>query len=251
MSDISVRNLSFGYDENLVFDGINLEYDCKDFLAIIGPNGGGKSTLLKLMLGLNKPSGGMIEVFGQEPASVSKAVGYVPQNIPINQSFPMRVLEVVLMGRIDKKLFGFYGKDDKIEAEAALERVGMGEFTRRKIGDLSGGQRQRVYIARALCAKAKILMLDEPTASIDTKGQADVYRLLKQINEDGTGVVLISHDVNLTLNFATKVAYVNHDLFMHEISHGSKQDFIEHLASEHRHFCDVEVALKECGCGRH
>ena len=168
MSDISVRNLSFGYDENLVFESINLEYDCKDFLAIIGPNGGGKSTLLKLMLGLNKPSGGTIEVFGQEPASVSKAVGYVPQNIPINQSFPMRVLEVVLMGRIDKKLFGFYGKDDKIEAEAALERVGMGEFTRQKIGELSGGQRQRVYIARALCAKAKILMLDEPTASIDT-----------------------------------------------------------------------------------
>ena len=182
MSDISVRNLSFGYDENLVFDGINLEYDCKDFLAIIGPNGGGKSTLLKLMLGLNKPSDGTIEVFGQEPASVSKAVGYVPQNIPINQSFPMRVLEVVLMGRIDKKLFGFYGKDDEIEAEAPLERVGMGEFTRRKIGELSGGQRQRVYIARALCAKAKILMLDEPTASIDTKGQADVYKLLKQIN---------------------------------------------------------------------
>jgi len=87
MSDISVRNLSFGYDENLVFDGINLEYDCKDCLAIIGPNGGGKSTLLKLMLGLNKPSGGTIEVFGQERASVSKAVGYVPQNIPINQIF--------------------------------------------------------------------------------------------------------------------------------------------------------------------
>ena len=237
MSDVSVRNLSFGYDENLVFEGINLEYDCKDFLAVIGPNGGGKSTLLKLILGLNKP------------ASVSKAVGYVPQNIPINQSFPMRVLEVVLMGRIDKKLFGFYGKDDKIEAEAALERVGMGEFTRRKIGELSGGQRQRVYIARALCAKAKILMLDEPTASIDTKGQADVYKLLKQINAEGTGVVLISHDVNLTLNFATKVAYINHDLFMHEISHGSKQDFIEHLARDHRHFCDVEVALKECGCG--
>ena len=142
MSDVSVRNLSFGYDENLVFDGINLEYDCKDFLAVIGPNGGGKSTLLKLVLGLNKPSGGTIEVFGQEPASVSKAVGYVPQNIPINQSFPMRVLEVVLMGRIDKKLFGFYGKDDKIEAEAALERVGMGEFTRRKIGELSGGQQR-------------------------------------------------------------------------------------------------------------
>ena len=167
MSDISVRNLSFGYDENLVFDGINLEYDCKDFLAIIGPNGGGKSTLLKLMLGLNKPSGGTIEVFGQEPASVSKAVGYVPQNIPINQSFPMRVLEVVLMGRIDKKLFGFYGKDDKIEAEAALERVGMGEFTRRKIGELSGGQRQRVALARAFIMKPDLLLLDEAFSALD------------------------------------------------------------------------------------
>ena len=182
MSDIEIRNLSFGYDENLIFDSINLSYDIKDFLAIIGPNGGGKSTLLKLMLGLVKPKSGEVKIFGKNPSEVSKSIGYVPQNIFVNANFPMRVLEVVLMGRIDKKLFGFYSKDDKIEAFKALERVGMKEFFDRRIGELSGGQRQRVYIARALCSKAKILMLDEPTASIDTKGQAGVYKLLSEIN---------------------------------------------------------------------
>lgn len=249
MSDISVENLSFGYDENLIFNGINFSYDRKDFLAIIGPNGGGKSTLLKLLLGLCEPNDGKIIFFGKKPKEVSKLIGYVPQLIDLNKNFPMRVLDVVLMGRIDKKIFGFYSKEDKAHALKALQRVGMGEFALRRISDLSGGQRQRVYIARALCAETKILMLDEPTASIDTKGQADVYRLLKRINESGIGVILISHDVNLTLNFASKVAYVNQDLFMHEISQDSKQSFIEHLASNHKHFCDVEVALRECGCG--
>ena len=203
MSDISVRNLSFGYDENLVFDGINLEYDCKDFLAIIGPNGGGKSTLLKLMLGLSKPSGGTIEVFGQEPASVSKAVGYVPQNIPINQSFPMRVLEVVLMGRIDKKLFGFYGKDDKIEAEAALECVGMGEFMRLKIGELSGGQRQRAWIAMAIAQDTEILFLDEPTSFLDVAHQMEVLRLVQHLNEAyGKTIIMVLHELNQAARFA-------------------------------------------------
>ena len=249
MSDIEIRNLSFGYDENLIFDSINLSYDIKDFLAIIGPNGGGKSTLLKLMLGLVKPKSGEVKIFGKNPSEVSKSIGYVPQNIFVNANFPMRVLEVVLMGRIDKKLFGFYSKDDKIEAFKALERVGMKEFFDRRIGELSGGQRQRVYIARALCSKAKILMLDEPTASIDTKGQAGVYKLLSEINSDKTGVILISHDVTMTLGFSTKVAYVNHKIHMHDITPSdSKQDFINHLASEHKHFCDVEIALKECGC---
>ena len=226
MSDISVENLSFGYDENLIFNGINFSYDRKDFLAIIGPNGGGKSTLLKLLLGLCEPNDGKIIFFGKKPKEVSKLIGYVPQLIDLNKNFPMRVLDVVLMGRIDKKIFGFYSKEDKAHALKALQRVGMGEFALRRISDLSGGQRQRVYIARALCAETKILMLDEPPASI-----------------------LISHDVNLTLNFASKVAYVNRDLFMHEISQDSKQSFIEHLASNHKHFCDVEVALRECGCG--
>ena len=246
---IKIRNLNFSYDKQVVLEGINLEYSSDEFLAIIGPNGGGKSTLLKLILGLLKPQSGEIKLFGKEPSEVSKFIGYVPQNFLSNQSFPMMVLEVVLMGLIDKKIFGFYSKDEKALALSALEKVGMREFANARIGELSGGQRQRVYIARALCANAKVLILDEPTASIDTKGQAEIYEILKGINANGVGVVLVSHDLNIVLNYATKIAYVSKNLHIHKTHENiAKREFIEHLARTHSHFCDVEIALGECGC---
>ena len=246
---IKIRNLNFSYDKQVVLEDINLEYSSDEFLAIIGPNGGGKSTLLKLILGLLKPQSGEIKLFGKEPSEVSKFIGYVPQNFLSNQSFPMMVLEVVLMGLIDKKIFGFYSKDEKALALSALEKVGMSEFANARIGELSGGQRQRVYIARALCANAKVLILDEPTASIDTKGQAEIYEILKGINANGVGVVLVSHDLNIVLNYATKIAYVSKNLHIHKTHENlAKREFIEHLARTHSHFCDVEIALGECGC---
>ena len=246
---IKIRNLNFSYDKQVVLEDINLDYSSDEFLAIIGPNGGGKSTLLKLILGLLKPQSGEIKLFGKEPSEVSKFIGYVPQNFLSNQSFPMMVLEVVLMGLIDKKIFGFYSKDEKALALSALEKVGMREFANARIGELSGGQRQRVYIARALCANAKVLILDEPTASIDTKGQAEIYEILKGINANGVGVVLVSHDLNIVLNYATKVAYVSKNLHIHKTHENlAKREFIEHLARTHSHFCDVEIALGECGC---
>lgn len=246
---IKIRNLNFSYDKQVVLEDINLEYSSDEFLAIIGPNGGGKSTLLKLILGLLKPQSGEIKLFGKEPSEVSKFIGYVPQNFLSNQSFPMMVLEVVLMGLIDKKIFGFYSKDEKALALSALEKVGMREFANARIGELSGGQRQRVYIARALCANAKVLILDEPTASIDTKGQAEIYEILKGINASGVGVVLVSHDLNIVLNYATKIAYVSKNLHIHKTHENlAKREFIEHLARTHSHFCDVEIALGECGC---
>lgn len=246
---IKIRNLNFSYDKQVVLEDINLEYSSDEFLAIIGPNGGGKSTLLKLILGLLKPQSGEIKLFGKEPSEVSKFIGYVPQNFLSNQSFPMMVLEVVLMGLIDKKIFGFYSKDEKALALSALEKVGMREFANARIGELSGGQRQRVYIARALCANAKVLILDEPTASIDTKGQAEIYEILKGINANGAGVVLVSHDLNIVLNYATKIAYVSKNLHIHKTHENlAKREFIEHLARTHSHFCDVEIALGECGC---
>ena len=246
---IKIRNLNFSYDRQVVLEDINLEYSSDEFLAIIGPNGGGKSTLLKLILGLLKPQSGEIKLFGKEPSEVSKFIGYVPQNFLSNQSFPMMVLEVVLIGLIDKKIFGFYSKDEKALALSALEKVGMREFANARIGELSGGQRQRVYIARALCANAKVLILDEPTASIDTKGQAEIYEILKGINENGVGVVLVSHDLNIVLNYATKIAYVSKNLHIHKTHENlAKREFIEHLARTHSHFCDVEIALGECGC---
>ena len=246
---IKIINLNFSYDKQVVLEDINLDYSNDEFLAIIGPNGGGKSTLLKLILGLLKPQSGEIKLFGKEPSEVSKFIGYVPQNFLSNQSFPMMVLEVVLMGLIDKKIFGFYSKDEKALALSALEKVGMSEFANARIGELSGGQRQRVYIARALCANAKVLILDEPTASIDTKGQAEIYEILKGINANGVGVVLVSHDLNIVLNYATKIAYVSKNLHIHKTHENlAKREFIEHLARTHSHFCDVEIALGECGC---
>lgn len=246
---IKIKNLNFSYDKQVVLEGINLDYSSDEFLAIIGPNGGGKSTLLKLILGLLKPQSGEIKLFGKEPSEVSKFIGYVPQNFLSNQSFPMMVLEVVLMGLIDKKIFGFYSQDEKQMALDALEKVGMKEFASARIGELSGGQRQRVYIARALCANAKVLVLDEPTASIDTKGQAEIYEILKNINASGVGVVLVSHDLNIVLNYATKIAYVSKNLHIHKTHEDTaKREFIEHLAKSHSHFCDVEIALGECEC---
>ncbi|PSM53001.1 metal ion ABC transporter, ATP-binding protein [Campylobacter blaseri] len=248
MSEIVVKDLSFGYDENLVLEDINLEYNKNDFLTIIGPNGGGKSTFLKIMLGLITPKQGSIEIYGKKPQDVSSILGYVPQFIPINENFPISVLDVVLMGKIDKKKFGFYTKECKEDALEALKLVGMEACAKRRISELSGGQRQRVYIARALCSDAKILLLDEPTASIDTQGQIEIYDLLKEINKNGKGIIVISHDVNISINYATKVGHINKKLVMHEIDIEKKDNFFNHLREEHTHICDVELILRECSC---
>ncbi|MSN96261.1 ABC transporter ATP-binding protein [Campylobacter sp. FMV-PI01] len=245
---IEVINLNFGYDENLVLEDINFNYKSSDFLCVIGPNGGGKSTFLKLLLGLLNPKNGTILLDGKTPKEFCKNVGYVPQHIPINSTFPLSVLEVVLMGRIDQKRFGFYSKFDKEKALKALKIVGMGDFSKRRISLLSGGQRQRVYIARAICSDAKILFLDEPTASIDARGQVEIYEILKNINQSGKGILMISHDLNIAINYASKVAYINKNLVMHEIDQGKKDNFLAHLENSHGHFCDVELILKECSC---
>ncbi|MBQ3675219.1 MAG: ABC transporter ATP-binding protein [Campylobacter sp.] len=248
MSDLTIENLNFSYGESVVFENLNLSYNKKDFLAIVGPNGGGKSTILKLILGLLKPKAGSVKIYGKSP-NLQK-IGYVPQYIASSKSFPISVLEVVLSGLIDKKMFGFYSGSDKKIALEKLALVGMSEFANSRISELSGGQRQRVYIARALCGESKILLLDEPTASIDTMGQVQIFELLKELNLGGIGIIMVSHEINLALSYATKAAYVaNKELIMHDISKAKTQNFLHHLEHNHKHFCDIELALKECGCG--
>jgi zinc transport system ATP-binding protein len=235
---IDIRNLYFAYEKDIILENINLTVEPLDFLAIIGPNGGGKSTLLKLMLGLLKPDKGTIRILGEPPSKSLSAIGYVPQNTNVNTDFPIKVLEVVLMGHVGNKrpLFG-YGKEEIACAMGALAQVGMQDYAQSKIGDLSGGQRQRVMIARALCAHPKILILDEPTSSIDIKGQKEIYELLRILNQTIT-IIVVSHDISVILEYANKAAHVNKRLAFHDISN-KKETFHTHGADEH--FCEIEL----------
>lgn len=238
MSVIEIKDLSFAYEKQTILDKINLRVEEKDFLAIIGPNGGGKSTLLKLILGINPLKIGSISVLGKKPSQSLTKMGYVPQNTNVNTDFPIKVIEVVMMGHVGGKrpLFG-YGKDEIMCAMGALKQVNMHEFAHTKIGSLSGGQRQRVMIARALCAHPQILLLDEPTSSIDITGQRSIYELLRVLNKSIT-VIVVSHDISVILEYANKVAHVNKTLSYHDIS-DKKQTFHTHGSNEH--FCEIEL----------
>lgn len=236
MPIIEINNLSFGYTKENTLENINLTVNEKDFLAIIGPNGGGKSTLLKLMLGLHKPNSGEIKILESKPSKNLSKIGYVPQNTNINIDFPIKVVEVVMMGHVGHKrpLIG-YKKEETACAMGALAQVGMADFAEKKIGALSGGQRQRVMIARALCAHPKILFLDEPTSNIDAEGQRQIYDLLKALNKSIT-IIVVSHDISVILEYADKVAYINKKLSFHDISE-KKQAF----STKNKHFCEVEL----------
>ena len=216
MTILEIKNLEFSYNGEAVLEDVNLIVRQKDFMAIIGPNGGGKTTLLKLMLGLLTPAKGTVRVDGKSPQEASPCIGYVPQDVHTNRSFPITAIDVVLMGKLDpKERLSRRSAANRRDALAALERMEMAAHADKKIGMLSGGQRQRVFIARALLSRPKLLLLDEPTASIDTKGQADFYRLLGELNKDIT-VLVVSHDLLVISRHVKSVACVNKKLHYHE-----------------------------------
>ena len=231
MELIKINDLFYKYNKTDVLENINLSIKNDDFLAIIGPNGGGKSTLLKLILGLLTPQNGKIE-----KKIKNSLIGYVPQNTNLNIDFPITALEIVLMGHIvsKKRIFG-YSKEDIACAMESLKKVSMEKFANSKIGDLSGGQRQRVFIARALCSNPKIMLLDEPTASIDVKGQREIYELLKELNKF-ICIVVVSHDISVLLNYAKNVAHINKNLVYHSLENIQKN-----LDTQNEHLCEVEL----------
>lgn len=242
-----VSHLNYRYGSEEILHDINLAYHHTDFLGIIGPNGGGKSTLIKIILSLLPTKNAVFLDNIQK-----KDMGYVPQNTLANPNFPIRVLDVVLMGLIHQKTWGFYTKKDRQKALEILQKVGMQEYYDKRIDALSGGQRQRVFIARALVSKSSLLLLDEPTASLDSKSAIQIYELLNTLHNEGVGIITICHDINLVLAYCNKIAYLNKQLFLHEnTKEQSKTDFLKHLENHHHHFCSVEMSLKESRCERH
>ena len=219
---IEVSDLWFSYNGIPILKEVNLTVHRGDFIALLGPNGGGKTTLLKLMLGLLKPERGTIRVFGESPKESAPRIGYMPQHLHFNQSFPISALDVVLMGRLKPgRGWSRYTRKDKLAAAEALKRVEMWESANRRVGELSGGQQQRVFIARALVDEPEVLFLDEPTASVDSKHQTDLFDILKQLSEEVT-IIVVSHDVGIVSSHVKSVACVNQQLFHHdhaEINH--------------------------------
>ncbi|NOZ87364.1 MAG: ABC transporter ATP-binding protein [Deltaproteobacteria bacterium] len=194
---IELKNVSFSYGPVPVLEEAGMVVGKKDFVAVVGPNGSGKTTLLKLILGLLKPDKGKVEVLGLQPEDARPQVGYVPQFAEIDPNFPATTMDVVLMGRLGKaKSFRPFSKKDKRSAIRALQRVGMDDAAGKSFNSMSGGQKQRVLIARALATEPTLLLLDEPTANVDTASGKAFLKLLHKLSGDMT-VVLVTHDIGL------------------------------------------------------
>ncbi|NOR78014.1 MAG: ATP-binding cassette domain-containing protein [Methanophagales archaeon] len=232
---VKLEDVWLYFDNMPVLEGINLSIKDRDFLGIIGPNGGGKTCLLKLILGLLKPSRGELTVFGHTAERSRKSVGYVPQYSLFDRDFPINVLDVVLMGRVGQmKRFRRYSEEDKKLASEALQTVEMHDYRNSQIGQLSGGQQQRVFIARALVTEPKMLLLDEPMASVDSHMQTELYELFEKLRQQ-MAIVLVSHDISAVSIYVDKIACLNRKLFYHD----SKELTAEDL--EESYLCPVEI----------
>ncbi len=219
---IQLQNLTYSYGAHPVLENINMEVNEGDFLGIVGPNAGGKSTLIKLILGLLKPQSGLIKVLGRNANNISNRIGYVPQYPTFLRDFPTTVEQTVLLGRIGSNLvhkpysalYG-YDKTDKEVVHKVLAEVEADNLSNKQISSLSGGQLQRVLLARALVSNPSILLLDEPTANIDQRMESDIFDLLKTLNTKIT-ILVVSHDIAFISAYVHTVACVNRTLVCHK-----------------------------------
>lgn len=217
---IEINDLTFAYGPTEpILQDVNLAIEAGDFASIIGPNGGGKTTLVKLILGLLQPQKGQIKVFGQCPEAARPRIGAMPQHGVSDPHFPICVIDVVLMGRLrPHRGIGPFSAADRAAASEALERVGLDHLAKRPFATLSGGQRQRVLLARAIAPKPDLLLLDEPEAGLDRKVEQDFFDLLQVLNEETT-VVLVSHDLGFVASFVRTVVCVHGTVDVHPTSH--------------------------------
>lgn len=213
---IECRGVSFAYGRLPVLENATFAVHLGESLCVIGPNGGGKSTLAKLLLGLLEPSAGSLSVFGRRPAEARTGIGYVPQAMRFDPQFPISALEIVLMGRLNHLSVGRFSKACREAARAALSEVGLSGYERRPFSDLSGGERQRVMIARALACDPGILLLDEPTANIDLSIEAQLIETLVSLRRRMT-ILMITHDLDLVSSIGDSVLCVNHRVHRHSL----------------------------------
>lgn len=212
---MEMHGLAFAYNGQAVLENVDLAVPELAFAAVVGPNGGGKTTLLKLMLGLIAPQAGWVRVLGGRPEAARRQVGYMPQHSQVDPNFPVTVLDVVLMGRLGGGGgWLFWSRAARRAAREALERVGLSGLERRPFHDLSGGQRQRVLIARALAGRPRLLLMDEPTANVDAAAEHEVFELLKELNREAT-VIVVSHDIGFVSPYVGQVICVNRRVVSH------------------------------------
>lgn len=214
---VSLSDVTFSYGGPPALEDVNVSVHQREAVCIVGPNGGGKTTLVKLILGLLRPQRGQVSVFGQPPHLARLRIGYMPQHVQYDPLFPATVMDIVLMGRLGQSLSGWPGRADRQAAVDALAQVDMGEFRRRPFAALSGGQRQRVLIARALCGNPELLLLDEPTSNVDSLVEARLLDLLRDLNRQMT-IVMVSHDLGFVSGLVETAICVNRRVVVHPTS---------------------------------
>ncbi len=219
MSLLMCENVSLGYDSKVVLSDLSFSVNSGDYLCIVGENGSGKSTLMKTILGLKMPLSGKISM-GE--GLKQNEIGYLPQQTVIQRDFPASVWEIVLSGCLNKSgLSPFYSKENKKRAKENMEKMNITSLSKRCYRELSGGQQQRVLLARALCATEKMLLLDEPVSGLDPKVTAEMYSLIYDLNKQGITIVMISHDIQATVKYASHILHIDDDIFF-----GTKEEYI-------------------------
>ena len=220
MALLEVRDLALGYDSQAILENINFQVNSGDYLCIVGENGSGKTTLMKTLLQLQEPlSGEILRGDGLQ----KNEIGYLPQQTVVQKDFPASVREIVLSGCQNRMGFRpFYRKEEKALAEENMQRMDILTLADRCYRELSGGQQQRVLLARALCATRKLLLLDEPVSGLDPHVTTEMYSLIGKLNEEGLTVIMISHDIEAAVRYATHILHIGSTVFF-----GTKEEYLQ------------------------